>query len=191
MVITRSRRAKRIIRWLSSSQEEDQILTPSVTPLIRYNLLHNYHRCVQASINLAGPVEPDLPSLSYHAMPKFLRSQLEAQKIADGTRLWTQIEPVLAFIEANLARHHRNPGFPTLFLWYSRENHRSYIFFAFVAVKMSSKTYTARELLRMRHVPAGRELYEQLYRKLQKDLELSTSSTPSLVPTIPSDSIYR
>lgn len=172
MVMTRSKRAKRVLRCLSISQHEDEMLSHSTTPLIRYNLLHNYHRCRQVSIDLAEPTDMALNTISYTLLPQFLKSQVDAQKIADGSRRWSQIVPILTFIQANLRRFGTSRGFPTLFLWYSRENHRSYFFFAFVENRMASKTYSSRELLRMRQIPAGKELYNQLHERLQKDLEL-------------------
>ncbi|KAK5997286.1 hypothetical protein PT974_02641 [Cladobotryum mycophilum] len=172
MVMTRSKRAKRVLRCLSISQHEDEILGPSITPLIRYNLLHNYSRCLQVSIDLADAVDPFPHTIPYNQLPKFLRSQLEAQKITDGSRLWSQIVPLLAFIQGNLRKLDKSSGFPTLFFWYSRENHRSYFFFAFVENKMASKTYTSRELLRLRNAPVGKDLYEQLQQRLQNDAEL-------------------
>ncbi|KAM4059225.1 hypothetical protein HRG_007914 [Hirsutella rhossiliensis] len=102
-------------------------------------------------------------------MPKFLQSQLEAQKIADGSRLWPQVLPLLTFVQAHLRRFDKSRGFPTLFVWHSRENHRSYFLFAFVEIKMASKMYTARELLRLRKVSAGQELYDRLWEKLRND----------------------
>lgn len=169
MVMTRSRRAKRILRCLSAAQYEDHVLSCSATPLIRYNLLHNYHRCVQVSVELGSSVDRFPVTFSFSALPKFLQSQLEAQKIADGSRLWPQVAPLLTFVQAHLPRLDRSRGFPTLFFWHSRENHRSYFLFAFVEIKMASKIYTARELLRLRKASAGKELYDRLFEKLRKD----------------------
>ncbi|KAF4507134.1 hypothetical protein G6O67_005802 [Ophiocordyceps sinensis] len=169
MVMTRSKRAKRIIRCLSAAQYEDHVLSCSATPLIRYNLLHNYHRCVQVSVELGSSSDRYPLSFSFDAMPKFLQSQLEAQKIADGSRLWSQVVPLLTFVQAHLRRFDKSRGFPTLFVWHSRENHRSYFLFAFVEIKMASKIYTARELLRLRKISAGQELYDRLFEKLRGD----------------------
>ncbi len=170
--MTRSKRTKRVLRWLSVVQHEDQLLGPSSTPLIRYTLLYNYNRCIQVTITLTEAVVTLQHSMSYTKLPKFLKSQLDAQKITDGTRLWAQIAPILTFIHANLRSIGVSRGFPTLFLWYSPENHRSYIFFAFLGTKMAPVTYTARELIRMRPLPPKRELYDELYDKLHKDLAL-------------------
>ncbi|POR33902.1 Uncharacterized protein TPAR_05894 [Tolypocladium paradoxum] len=172
MVMTKSKRAKRILRSLSAAQHEDHVLSCSTTPLIRYNLLHNYHRCIQVSVDLGEPSDRFPACFPFDALPNFLRSQLEAQKIADGSRLWSQAVPILTFIQANLRKFGKSRGYPTLFVWYSRENHRSYLFFAFVDVKMVSKTYSARELLRMRNVLAGKDFYDRLYGKLRKDAGL-------------------
>lgn len=174
MVMTSAKRTKRVLRWLLGLQQTDQYLAPSATPIIRYNLLHNPSRCVQVSVNI-DETEATPCYLSYNALPKFIRSQLEAQKITDDTSLWQQVIPILNFIQSSLCRPGRPRGFPTLFLWYSKEKHRSFLFFAFVDVKMVSKKYTSRELLRMRSAPTKRDLYEQLYGKLQADLELSKS----------------
>ncbi|RCI14460.1 hypothetical protein L249_6121 [Ophiocordyceps polyrhachis-furcata BCC 54312] len=169
MVITRSKRAKRILRCLSAAQHEDHVLSYSTTPLIRYNLLHDYHRCVQVSVELGGPADRLSVPFSFDALPNFLQSQLEAQKIADGSRLLLRLAPLLTFVQAHLPRLDRSRAFPTLFIWHSRENHRSYLFFAFVEIRMVSKTYTARELLRLRKVSAGKEFYDRLVEKLRKE----------------------
>ena len=39
---------------------------------------------------------------------------------------------------------------------------------------MAPTTYTARELLHMRHAPPNRDLYDQLYKKLRRNVDLST-----------------
>ncbi|KJZ80182.1 hypothetical protein HIM_00032 [Hirsutella minnesotensis 3608] len=170
--MSKSKRAKRTIRYLSAAQSEDQFLSSWATPLIRYTLLHNHNRCVQVSIEL-GDVSDCLPvASSFDALPNFLKSQLEAQKITDETKLWSQIAPLLTFIEAHLRTFEKARSFPTLFIWHSREKHRSYFLFAFVGIKMVSRTYTARELLRLRKAHAGKELYNRLYAKLRDDFGL-------------------
>ncbi|RDA91687.1 hypothetical protein CP533_2336 [Ophiocordyceps camponoti-saundersi (nom. inval.)] len=178
MVITRSKRAKRILRCLSAAQHEDHVLSYSTTPLIRYNLLHDYHRCVQVSVELGGPADRLSVPFSFDALPNFLQSQLEAQKIADGSRLLLRLAPLLTFVQAHLPRLDRSRAFPTLFIWHSRENHRSYLFFAFVEIRMVSKTYTARELLRLRKVSAGKEFYDRLVEKLRKEQGLGQFAKP-------------
>lgn len=178
MVFTRSKRAKRILRCLSLAQHEDHLLSSSTTPLIRYNLLHNYHRCIQVSVDLGLPPYRTPLTMPFDAMPNFLKSQLEAQKIANGTRLWSQVVPILTFIQSNIRlRLDRSRGFPTLFVWHSRENHRSYFFFAFVEIKMVSRTYSVRELLRLRSstVTASKEFLDRLHAKLQQDASFSMS----------------
>ncbi|KAJ6441783.1 actin filament organization protein app1 [Purpureocillium lavendulum] len=169
MALTKSKRAKRIIRSLSIAQQEDQVLGAFTPLLIRYNLLHNYHRCIQVSVDLGWPSDRLPIATSYNAMPNFLRSQLDAQKITDGTRLWSQVVPILTFIQSTIRRLGKSRGYPTLFVWHSRENHRSYFFFAFVEFKMVSKTYSIRELVRMKNSSASKEFYDRLYDKLRRD----------------------
>ena len=172
MVLTKSRRTKRILRCLYIAQLHDQLLSPSATPLIRYNLLHNYHRCIQVTMDLDKSSDPFPHVLSFGELSWFFQSQLEAQRIADGSRLWSQVAPILTFIEANTHIVGKLRKFPTLFTWHSRENHRSFFFFAFMDVKMVPKTYTARELLRMRQNFMNKELYNKLFDKVHKDLDL-------------------
>lgn len=174
MTLTRSKRSKRLLRWLSVLQNEDQPLGPSTALLIKYSLLHNHHRCTQVTIRLAGSLNLLHRLSSCSDLPHFLQSQLEAQKIADGSRLWSQIAPILTFIRFNSRSTGSFRGYPTLFVWYSRENHRSYLFFAFLETKMAPVTYSAQELLRMRSVPARKEIYDELCQKLKKDLSLGT-----------------
>ncbi|UNI19839.1 hypothetical protein JDV02_005986 [Purpureocillium takamizusanense] len=169
MVMTRSKRAKRIVRSLSLAQHEDHVLSAFTPLLIRYNLLHNYHRCIQVSVDVGWPSDRVPMTSPYGTLPNFLRSQLDAQKITDGTRLWSQVVPLLTFIQSNIRRLGKSRGYPTLFVWHSRENHRSYFFFAFVEIKMVSKTYSIRELVRMRNSSASKEFYDRLYDKLQRD----------------------
>ncbi|GJN85069.1 hypothetical protein PLIIFM63780_008633 [Purpureocillium lilacinum] len=169
MVMTRSKRAKQIVRSLSLAQHEDHVLSAFTPLLIRYNLLHNYHRCIQVSVDLGRPSDRFTITSPYDALPNFLRSQLDAQKITDGTRLWSQVVPILTFIQSNIRRLGKSRGYPTLFVWHSRENHRSYFFFAFVEIKMVSKTYSIRELVRMKNFSASKEFYDRLYDKLQRD----------------------
>lgn len=181
MTLTRSKRSKRLLRWLSVLQNEDQALGPSTALLIKHSLLHNDHRCIQVTIRLAGSLNFFHHLLSRRDLPHFLRSQLEAQKIADGSRLWTQIAPILTFIRVNSRPTGSPQGYPTLFVWYSRENHRSYLFFAFLGTKMAPVTYSAQELLRMKSIPARKEIYDKLCQKLQKDLSLGAFVSLNLV----------
>lgn len=173
MVLTKSRRTRRILRFLSESQQRDQTLAPSSIPLIRYNLLHNHHRCVQVFVQLADPIDASQKLAPHHDSPQFLYSQFAAQKITDSSSLWAQTLPILEFLRASLRPSDNNSGFPTLFHCYSRENHRSYLFFAFVDFRMASQTYTARDLLRMRNMPVQRELCDRLQNKLRRDMDLS------------------
>lgn len=172
MTLTRSKKSKRLLRWLSVLQNEDQALGPSTALLIKHSLLHNHHRCIQVTIRLAGSLNLLHHLSSCTDLPYFLQSQLEAQKIADGSRLWTQIAPILTFIRANIRSTGYSRGYPTLFVWYSRETHRSYLFFAFLRTKMAPVTYTAQDLLRMKAVPARKEIYDDICQKLQKDISL-------------------
>lgn len=169
MVLTKSRRTKRILRCLYAAQQHDHLLSPSATPLIRYNLLHNYHRCIQVTVDLGKPLDQSPYIIAFHELSWFLRSQLEAQQITDAGKLWSQVAPILTFIQANIRILGTAHKFPTLFIWQSKEHHRSFFFFAFVDVKMVSKTYTARELLRMRQVSASKNLYDKLCQKLHHD----------------------
>lgn len=175
MVLTKSRRTKRILRCLYAAQQHDHQLSPSTTPLIRYNLLHNYHRCIQVTMDLGKQSDRNPPRLSLNGLSQFLRSQLEAQRITDGSRLWSQVAPILTFIQANTQTPGKLQKFPTLFIWHSKEIHRSFFFFAFVDVKMVSKTYTARELIRMRQASVSQDIYKKLFEKMRKDNDLGTS----------------
>lgn len=178
MTLTRSKKSKRLLRWLSVLQNKDCTLEPSTTLLIKHSLLHNHQRCIQVTIRLAGNPNMLFYSSPRSTLPHFLQSQLDAQKIADGSRIWTQIAPILTFIGANIRTFGSQRGHPTLFLWYSRETHRSYLFFAFLRAKMAPVTYTAQELLRMKALPAKNEVYEELCQKLRKDFSLGMRFCP-------------
>lgn len=172
MVLSKSKRVQRIFRCLLQAQLEDQILSPSATPLIRYNLLHNYHRCVQVYVDLGSPSNQLSCSFALQDLPRFLQSQLEAQHIANDNSVCSQVSPILTFIQANIRNLGKLHRFPTLFIWYSKEYHRSFFFFAFLDVKMTSKTYTAKEILRTRQFSAGKELYSKLAQRLWRDSDL-------------------
>ncbi|KAG5956245.1 hypothetical protein E4U57_002764 [Claviceps arundinis] len=82
------------------------------------------------------------------------------------------VAPILTFIQANTQTPGKLQKFPTLFIWHSKEIHRSFFFFAFVDVKMVSKTYTARELIRMRQASVSQDIYKKLFEKMRKDSDL-------------------
>lgn len=172
MVMTKSRRTKRILRCLYAAQQDDHQLSPSATPLIRYNLLHNYHRCIQVTVDLGKQLELSNHQINFDELSCFLRSQLEAQRITDGSRLWMQVAPILTFIQANTRGIGKSHSSPALFIWQSKEAHRSFFFFAFVHAKMVSKTYTSRELQSIRQVSVEKELFGKLCQKLRKDADI-------------------
>jgi hypothetical protein len=120
-------------------------------------------------VDLGKPMDQCPYLLAFDELSWFLRSQLEAQRITDADKLWSQVAPILTFIQVNTGRLENSHRFPTLFIWQSKEQHRSFFFFAFVDVKMVSKTYTARELLRLRQDSTSKTLYNKLYQRLNND----------------------
>ncbi|CAM1509171.1 Fc.00g029100.m01.CDS01 [Cosmosporella sp. VM-42] len=173
MVVTLSKRAKRLVRSLSESQDYDEFLAASVIPLIRYTLLHSPRRCVQVSVELERSMKLKPNAILFHNLPNFLRSQLVAQNITDNDSLWDQVKPLLHFIQNHFRTIDLLRGFPTLFRWYCQERHRSFFFFAFVDFKMSSRPYSARELLHLRHAPLRLDVARKLYEKLRSDPDLN------------------
>lgn len=172
MVITRSKKARRVLGSLSISQNEDQTLIPSSILLIKYTLLHSYRHCIHVNIKLFQRPNSPHYSDSYTELPKFLASQLLAQNIADGSRIWLQIAPIVKFIESQLPTVEESRRFPTLFIWHCQETHRSYLFFAFLAIKMESFVYTAKQLLSLRTPMTKGKVSDKLQKRLQNDLSL-------------------
>ena len=113
---SKSKRVKRIMRCLFVAQREDQMLSPSTIPLMRYNLLHYYHHCIHVSVDLRDSLSQAPYLTAFDQLSYFLQSQVAAQRIADRSRLWCQVAPILTFIQANNNRFGKTCGFPTLFV---------------------------------------------------------------------------
>lgn len=183
MVVTRHTRTTKILRELSNAQREDWALEPSLIPTIRYHLLHNFKQCFQVTLKSHDPPDPRTGALTLRNFTPFLASQAEVQNITDGDSLWKQVVPILDFIRQNLepqTSSRKSRGYPTLFRWFCLESHRSYLFFAFIGVIMarpnSTRIYSARELLDMRHVDHV-DLCEDLLNMLKNKLELGGFSS--------------
>lgn len=172
MAMPRGKKAKKVLRCLSRWQREDEFLSPSTIQLIRYNLLYSNGRCIHVTISMSESLDRSHCTIPYADLSFFLRSQLEAQKITDGSRLWTQIAPFLAFIHSLLRPEDARRGYPTLFIWRCRETHRSYLFFAFLSLKMAAVTYTTSQLLGMKALPTKKEIFLRLQDKVRKDFAL-------------------
>lgn len=172
MVMTRGKRVVRVMMDLSQSQEEDKPLPYSSTQLVRYNLLH-YPEINHVKVNHPHPPGFDYGlTIHFLDMPRFLGSQLEAQEITNGSSLWLHVQPVLTFIARNLSHPPKSPACPTLFFLHSRENHRTYFFFAFVGMKMTSRSYSPGELLHMRQTPTVEGLARHLRSVLRENTDL-------------------
>ena len=160
MVATAGRRAKQLLRELARRQDEDVLLTAPTSVEIKFTLQHS-GRCREITVegNSFDPLlffhpyrseHPDL--VPWEALPQFLASQLEAQNVTNSCRAWEQLQPILTFVSLNLPQNKAKHHSPTLFSWYSVENHRTYAIFAFLKVKMESSKYSAADLLQLRQV---------------------------------------
>ncbi|KPM39336.1 hypothetical protein AK830_g7252 [Neonectria ditissima] len=175
-----------LLTWLYDSQWYDTGVTTPVMNMIRY-VLHYSNRCALVTFKSRESSRLVEPILSMDDLSNHLRSQLDAQNITDDSSLWTQVKPLVQFIQKNLSRPDHTENFPTLFAWYSKERHRTFFFFAFIRFAMASRTYTARGLLRMRHVPLDARVEEILRARLRSDSDLvgvvRIPSDPALPPT--------
>lgn len=143
---------KQLYRQLRIFQAEDVIITAPVMLQIKFEL--KYHGgCNQIFIDNPTPSDNKLHlEISIYLnqlLPQFLLSQLEAQRIADGSRSSLQLGAALAvatsFLDSNPTE---SPTYPTLFCWSSSENHRNYYLFAFLVCNMEARSYSAAELLK-------------------------------------------
>lgn len=183
MVSTRARRGRRVLQSLSQAQHDDHYLAPSVVYSIRYNMLHYHQLCAQVVVDLEEYVPIKYAGPVFCNLSNFLRSQLEPQHITDedDCSLWTRVQPLAHFIQCRSRKINSPRSYPTLFRWYCREKHRSFTFFAFLEIKMASKTYSGRELLHLRHLPMKASVVKKLYESLKKDGELSSSPLEALL----------
>ncbi|KAK0704774.1 hypothetical protein B0H67DRAFT_613345 [Lasiosphaeris hirsuta] len=144
---------KRFLYTLIESQKEDKTV-PAHALLAARHLFRRCKYCVRIPVVIdeeAGWCEADRNTL-----PKFITSQLDTQKLTDHScrciEVPSQVSKLIDFILEKFSRSEREPGYPTLFHWYSPLNHRTYFIFARIRTKltMTHMVYTVEELLAFR-----------------------------------------
>ena len=142
-------RSKRLLKTLKFLQKEDSPVTPFLLIEAKFRFLIS-RRCICIHVQYE---EADAARFNIPPTPlsRFILSQVEAQKLTDKISARDSILPILFLINLSLPTDpSRQPSFPTLFCWHCRPRHRTYCFFAYLTVKMSSNSYTIDELLGFR-----------------------------------------
>ncbi|KAF2965425.1 hypothetical protein GQX73_g8124 [Xylaria multiplex] len=131
--------------------QADDVPIPNPTILeIKFYLKTN-RRCCTVFIKDTDALPYDPSTLSLDHIPRFITSQLEAQRIADKLRQSVQLSTVLVFLsEYIVADPIKTNSAPTLFLWYDNSRRRSFCLFAYLNRQMEPRTYSAAELLGLR-----------------------------------------
>lgn len=164
--------ARWVMTCLKACQYEDKPVSQVFTQLLRYTLLHcDAIKHVHVIQDPRDQHFGDLASFSH--LPLFLQSQADIQNIADNSSLWLQIQPILTFVDNNLAQEEDLPSIPTIFTSHLEDTHRTYFFFAFLEVKMRSKSYSAGELLRIRHASVKDKIGHRIRAVVREDPGLS------------------
>ncbi|RYP52376.1 hypothetical protein DL769_010688 [Monosporascus sp. CRB-8-3] len=163
----RKRIIKKLYKQLRQNQAHDTPI-PAPTQLgIKFYLKNHSH--VNQIVIENDPDSQDF-SAEPPAMPsKFILSQLEAQKIANVSRLSNELLAVLVVTSEFLAKDPLEPpSYPTLFVWHSPNNHRTYCLFAYLTCPMESRIYSASELLELRGSQSPHIVLDKL--KLNPDI---------------------
>ncbi|KAI1083782.1 hypothetical protein F5B20DRAFT_525398 [Whalleya microplaca] len=174
MAPNHKRITKHLYSKLKHGQEDDAPVTaPTLTEIKFY--LKNHRHCSQIIVE-GDPDSDDVLAELPSDIPRFILSQLEAQKIADIARTSPQISAVLLVICENLAHTPtQTEAFPTVFLCNSPDQHRTYCVFAYLNHHMASRTYCVKELLELRDP----ENSPSLLKKLKANQEISKCSPTS------------
>ncbi|KAL7623899.1 hypothetical protein AAE478_005455 [Parahypoxylon ruwenzoriense] len=156
---------KQLNRKLRVLQEQDGVVPIPMFMEIKFYIKHRRlvnHVIVESSTQPSTlQIEP--PS----EISRFVYSQLEDQKIADRSRLPVQISAVLQFIAETLSKKPAK-AYPTLFVYHSRDRHRTYHLFGYLDCYMETRTYSVAELLQLRKSPP----YEAT-KKIKANMELA------------------
>ncbi|KAI0485419.1 hypothetical protein F4859DRAFT_511617 [Xylaria cf. heliscus] len=165
---------RRIIRKLYTKlkhTQADDVPIPNPTVLeIKFYLKTN-RRCRSIFVENDTTLSYHPPIVSLEHVPRFITSQLEAQRIADIHRQSVQLSTVLAVLSEYLAI---NPittaSIPTLFFWRDISQRRTFYLFAYLSHSMEARTYSAAELLGLRRSQTA-ETANGVLTKLKADPE--------------------
>ncbi|KAI1130367.1 hypothetical protein F5Y10DRAFT_289582 [Nemania abortiva] len=177
---------RKLYTKLKHAQAHDVPLPDPTTVEIKFYLKTN-GRCRTISVknDSAPPLYHPIVSLTH--CPRFIASQLEAQKIADRHRQSVQLAAVLvALSKYFVADPIQTASVPTLFLWNDTGGRRTFCLFAYLNHSMETRTYSAAELLGLRRSQAS-ETSHGLLAKLKEDPEVEevVSKDKGNVPQAP------
>lgn len=145
-------RTKRLLKQLFELQVFDFELTGPFCLETKF-LLRNSRHCSSIQITQDQDSDTSIPPVDCSVLPRFIGSQLEAQRLTASTThqvpLTRLLDLILALIPSAVSR---KDSCPTFFHWQCRRSHRTHFVFAFVAkdVAMPSGPYSVGELLRLR-----------------------------------------
>ncbi len=153
---TARKRASRLLKQLFELQKFDFELTGPFCVETKF-LLRNSKYCLM--LEVAAPYNFGLVAHGARsALPKFILSQLEAQKLITTSQHQIPLTRLLAFVLEWLPlRLTKAASVPTFFHWQSPLDHRTYFVFAFIdkpPPNMPPRAYTVENLLRLRGSPA-------------------------------------
>ncbi|KAI1165496.1 hypothetical protein F5B18DRAFT_669542 [Nemania serpens] len=141
---------RKLFTRLKHTQADDVPLpNPSVLEIKFYLKTNRRCRTVFVKNDIAPSHNP--PIVSLERAPRFITSQLEAQRIADKHRQSVQLATVLVvlfkyFVDDPI----QTASVPTLFFWHDAGRRRTFYLFAYLNYPMEARTYSAAELLGLR-----------------------------------------
>lgn len=142
----------RFERELRCAQEHDIPISGATFTAIRFRF--NCNKDIRQII-ISSETDHSLPSPSTSPLilPKFILSQLEAQRVADPNRIPPQLSVVLELISETFSKKPTRGKaftFPTLFRYYHGEWTKTYFVFAYLDLQMESRKYTIDELQQLK-----------------------------------------
>ncbi|KAI1293304.1 hypothetical protein F5Y03DRAFT_331146 [Xylaria venustula] len=131
--------------------QADDVPIPNPTILeIKFYLKTN-RRCCTVLVENTEELPYSPPIIPTEFVPRFIASQLEAQKITDQHRQSVQLSTVLVVLsEYIVADPIQTNSAPTLFFWYDTNRQRTFYLFAYLHRQMEPRTYSSAELLGLR-----------------------------------------
>ncbi|KAL1873079.1 hypothetical protein VTK73DRAFT_1176 [Phialemonium thermophilum] len=149
MVKSPRKKAGKVLKRLKALQKDNVAVTPYQLNEAKF-LLCTSSRCATVQIQFELNTEYNIV-MPFERMPTFISSQLEAQKLTHANYPDSSLWPALYFIVCSLPFNFTDQdSYPVLFRWHCQPRHRTYIFFAFVDLRMPARSYSIEELLRMR-----------------------------------------
>ncbi|KAI0974758.1 hypothetical protein F4678DRAFT_457870 [Xylaria arbuscula] len=131
--------------------QADDVPIPNPTILEIKFYLKTHRRCCTVFVENTEELPYSPPIIPPEFVPRFIASQLEAQKITDHHRQSVQLCTVLVLLsEYIVADPIQINSAPTLFFWYDTNRQRTFYLFAYLNRQMEPRTYSSAELLGLR-----------------------------------------